>query len=107
MALNVCCVCVCVLCFGVFLVGFFPFFLGSSRVSAHVKLSLLVRCVMLSSKTVPGCRLFFGVQCTYARTLAWGFLFPLLFIFQFSFTYIIMDHYLLGNSLSPFNKAEG
>ena len=61
---------------------------------------------MLSSRTVPGCRIFFGVQGARSRRIAWGFIFPLLFIFQHSFAYLIMDHYLLGNFLSPFNKDE-
>lgn len=80
---------------------------GNSRVSAHVKLSLLVRCVMLSSKRAPGCRLLLSVQCTHVHMIACGFVFLLLFIFQVYFPYIIMDHYVLGNFLSPFNKGEG
>lgn len=108
MALNVCSVCmvgVCVL-LGFFGGGFFfPFFFFFWETPESLLNSLLASCVMLSSKTVPGCRLFFGVQCTHAHMIAWGFVFPLLFVFHLSFTYIIMDHYLLGDFLIPFNKG--
>lgn len=64
-------------------VVFFPSASGNSRLSPHVKVSLLVRCVMLSSKTVPERKVLFGVQCTRACMLAWGFLFPVMYLSRF------------------------